>query len=87
MTAAVAYDDLVPEVEGRTDGQGGRKRPSMDSPRLAVQLIGTRPHLTAVPRPGVKTCTTCRRSRLVAMDPAPTDWFAEALDIAVRWNA
>jgi hypothetical protein len=59
-----------------------------DSARLSVQLIGQRPHLTAMPRPKVACCKKCRRAPLYNptpdLEPAPS--FAEAIDTAIRWN-
>lgn len=68
---------------------GGRTRVPEDAPLRAVQVLGTRPHLTAQRRPAVKCCPTCKNAPLYNPDAAAgvPAYFAAGLDMAVRWNA
>jgi hypothetical protein len=84
-----ALVSAVPVTVKQITTPGGRTRVPVDAPRRAVELLASRPHLTARRRPRVKCCPTCKNAPLYNPDAAaaPPAWFADGLDMAARWNA
>lgn len=85
----VAATQVVRADVRKPGGRTSRTGPPLSAVPGAVKVIATRPHLTAEERPKVRACKCCRNKPLYNPDAAlkPPSWFAEGLDMAVRWNA